>query len=855
MIGKTLGAYQLLGKLGEGGMGEVYRARDLRLDRTVAVKVLSHRLHHPDSRKRFEREARVVASFNHPHICALYDVGQHDGVDFLVMEFVQGQTLAARLGRGALTLDLVLRNASQIASALVEAHRAGIVHRDLKPANIMLTESGIKLLDFGLAKRSTLEPAGDERDGVTLPPRADGLTSEGAIVGTFQYMAPEQLEGLSVDARTDLFSFGAVVFEMATGQRAFQGASHASLISAILNVSPPPISTLQPIAPPALDRLVQKCLAKDPNLRWQTARDLADELQWIGSQQSGKVSPLVGHAAAGVRRRRFGRGAAIGVVLASIVAAALLSFVLWRDDALVATRQRPVTDYPGSHGFASLSPDATMVAFSSGNEETTDQIWVKNLARGDPIQLTSGDVRSIRPTWSPQGNQIVFARPGEGLWSIAPLGGQPRRLLDGGRRPRFSADGRRLVFVRDDEIWIANADGGQPQLVLKAPGVQFVALSPDGQSIAFFQTNTGPMGDLWIVPATGGTARRLTFDEAQGGGPVFTPDGRTIVFPSGRAGSLTLWQIPAGGGSPLPLTSGAGSDVDPDVSLDGRTLVYTNVRTASSLVITDPATGHETPVVERSAVLAGARFSPTGDRIAFFQSTDNGIHVFTVRSDGKELTQVTAGDGEVNVMPKWSADGAFLYYFQAKPAVSLRRVPVGGGVATDIGPWSWESSGVVDPEGRRVAFRRRASDTSFVTVVHDRASRQETTLSMPILPAAWSRDGHTIVGTEFAQPPGQNVPGKIAACASHGPCRVLAQGTHGTPSSDDARVFFLRLVRPGLVDYEVWSVEIDGTNTRRLGVVGPWELQNLLFDVSPDNQILRSRPLSSPARLWLADLR
>ena len=351
-----------------------------------------------------------------------------------------------------------------------------------------------------------------------------------------------------------------------------------------------------------------------------------------------------------------------------------------------------MTDFAGSHGFASLSPDATMVAFSSGTDETTDHIWVKNLAQGDPIQLTFGDARGIRPTWSPQGNQIVFGRPGEGLWSIAPLGGQPRRLLDAGRRPRFSADGRRIVFLRGDEIWIANADGSQPRRVLSVPYVQFAALSPDGESIAFFQTNAGPMGDLWIVPASGGTTRRLTFDEAEGGAPVFTPDSRTIVFPSARAGSLTLWQVPVGGGSPSPLTSGAGSDIDPDVSLDGRTLVYTNVRTASSLVITDPATGQETTLLERSAMLAGPTFSPAGDRIAFFQPTDSGVHVFTMRTDGKELAQVTAREGEVNVMPKWSADGAFLYFFQAKPAVSLRKVPVTGGDATEVGPWRWDST-------------------------------------------------------------------------------------------------------------------------------------------------------------------
>jgi TolB protein len=539
------------------------------------------------------------------------------------------------------------------------------------------------------------------------------------------------------------------------------------------------------------------------------------------------------------------------------IAAAAATLWLGRDRPLVAARQRPVTDYQGSHGFASLSPDATMVAFTSETApDAPDQIWVKNLAQGDPIQITFGTGRAIRPTWSPNRNEIVFGRPGEGLWSIAPLGGQPRRLIDVGSRPRFSADGRRLVFVRGGEIWIANADGSQPQRVLEGTDVQFAAPSPDGQSIAFFQTMGGPLGDLWIVRASGGAPRRLTFDEAEGGAPAFTPDGRTIVFPSARGGSVTLWQIPAAGGSPSPLTTGAGSDIDPDISADGQTLVYTNVRAGNSLVITDPATGGETKVLERGSRVFGPTFSPKGDRIAFFQHTSSGVHLFTVRTDGKELTQVTSREGETNLFPRWSADGAFLYFFQARPAVSLRRIPVAGGEAIDIGPWSWQSAAVLDQQGNRVAYVRRTADDTVATVVHDRATRQETTLAISFQPEGWSHDGRTIIGTVYPDPANLGtLPGKIIACASDGPCRILAEGSRGTPSRDDSRVFFQRIVRPGGVDRELWSVDIDGGNLQKIAMIGPWNVDSALFDVSPDNRIVRVRPESSEHRLWLADLR
>jgi eukaryotic-like serine/threonine-protein kinase len=283
--GTRLGPYEVLTPLGAGGMGEVYRARDTRLDRTVAVKILpSHLSNDATLRQRFEQEAKAISSLNHPHICALYDVGHQDGTEFLIMEYLEGETLAKLLEKGPLPLAQVLKFGVEIADALDKAHRQGIVHRDLKPGNIMLTKSGAKLLDFGLAKAAVPLMTGETL--TTAATRTTPVTQQGTIVGTFQYMSPEQVEGKEVDGRSDIFSLGAVLYEMVTGQRTFQGKSQLSVASAILEKEPVPISTIQPLTPPALDHAIRRCLAKDPEDRWQTARDLLLELKWISEAGS-----------------------------------------------------------------------------------------------------------------------------------------------------------------------------------------------------------------------------------------------------------------------------------------------------------------------------------------------------------------------------------------------------------------------------------------------------------------------------------------------------------------------------------------------------------------------------------------
>jgi len=447
--GTRLGPYEVLAPVGAGGMGEVYRARDTRLDRTVAVKVLpAHLSRSEEIRQRFEREARAISSLSHPHICALYDVGNQDGTEYLVMEFLEGETLTDRLSRGPLSSEQVLRNGIEIADALDKAHRQGIVHRDLKPGNIMLTKSGVKLVDFGLARvalERPLDAAGREQTAASGHPMADNhltalptlmlnpnLTQEGTILGTFQYMAPEQLEGKEADVRSDIFAFGAVLYEMATGQKAFSGQSQASLIASILSAEPPPISTIQPMTPPALDRVVKTCLAKDPDDRWQTAHDVMLQLKWIaeGGSQAGIPAPV---AARRADRERLAWG--VAAVLA-LVTLALVATILVRPRAaarvvrsFILPPEKTVFHFiSDGAGPPAISPDGLQIVFTAQDSSSKAALWVRSLDSLLARELP-GTEGAMYPFWSPDGRHIGFFAGGK-LKKIEAAGGPALALCD-----------------------------------------------------------------------------------------------------------------------------------------------------------------------------------------------------------------------------------------------------------------------------------------------------------------------------------------------------------------------------------------------------------------------------------------
>jgi eukaryotic-like serine/threonine-protein kinase len=462
MVGRTLGHYRVVSLLGSGGMGEVYRATDTRLDRTVALKVLpQHLSSDPERRQRFEREARAVSSLSHPHICALYDIGQQDGIDYLVMEYIEGESLADRLARGPLPADQALRYGIQVADALDKAHRAGIIHRDFKPANVMLTKTGAKLLDFGLAKLHASETEAVIRGQSNLPTEQMSLTTEGTIVGTLQYMAPEQLEAGAVDARTDIFAFGAVLYEMITGRKAFSGKSQANLIAAILSSEPQPVSTVQPMAPPTLDRVVKTCLAKDPDERWQTAHDLMLELKWIAEagSEASTAAPVV------VRGRNRER-------LAWIVAGVLLGLVAVLLFVIANLRRAPTevsatrfvisaSEKQGLH-YPSISPDGRRLVYPASTEGK-QQLWIRNLDSVTPQLLTGTDRTSYPAFWSPDGRNIGFFADGK-LKKLQLSGGPVQPLTDapnplGGSWNREGV----IIFAPDgtSPLYRMSANGGE----------------------------------------------------------------------------------------------------------------------------------------------------------------------------------------------------------------------------------------------------------------------------------------------------------------------------------------------------------------------------------------------------------
>jgi len=738
--GTRLGPYEILAPLGAGGMGEVYRAKDMRLDRIVAVKVLpSHLSDNPDRRQRFEREARAVSSLNHPHICALYDVGQQDSahgiVHYLVMEHLQGETLAGRLQRGALPAEEALPFALQIADALDKAHRQGVIHRDLKPGNIMLTKAGAKLLDFGLAKTGEGGRAGSA--GLTAAPTATSpLTAEGAIVGTFQYMAPEQLEGEEADARSDIFSFGVVLYEAISGRKAFEGKTQASLAAAILKESPRPLAETQALTPPALERLVSTCLVKDPDERRQSMHDILLELRWIAAGgRSGAGEAAVSPPPAGGRRLR--ETIAWAAVAAGVLAAASAIFLPGlRTPARQPARFHAAMPPPeGSffdyfHGPMALSPDGGRIVFVARDAEGERQLWLRAFDEPSarPLQGT-GDAAS--PFWSPDGRSIGFFAEGNlkrietaggppdvlceadgrdgGTWSpegvilfsrppnsvihrIPASGGKPEPVTTfdptagdfGHRSPWFLPDGRHFLYSARrgvggaNPLLVASLDGGKPKLLLEISSNAIY--SPTGHLL------------YW----RDGAVRAQPFDPERleiTGEPVavapgahFEVDSGTAFFSASQNGTLayhlggsattqTRLVLRDRRGAEVGTAGPPGNFYSPRFSRDGRRIAVDNsgIENNGDIWIYDPARPVTTRLTFDAADESSPVWSPAGDRVAFFthKAGNRDLHIRPLSGPGGEEILLATDASEVPL--DWSWDGQWIAFERAESSGSWQR--------------------------------------------------------------------------------------------------------------------------------------------------------------------------------------
>jgi eukaryotic-like serine/threonine-protein kinase len=767
--GTRLGPYEILAPIGAGGMGEVYRAQDTRLERTVAVKVLSEQLSKTEEvRQRFEREAKMISQLSHPHICALYDVGREGATEYLVMEYLEGETLLDRLAKGPQPLEQTLRYGVEIADALDKAHRQGIVHRDLKPGNVMLTKSGVKLLDFGLAKVMTAPPPAGS---LTALPTHAGLTQEGTILGTFQYMAPEQLEGKEADRRSDIFAFGAVLYEMATGRKAFSGASQASLISAIMQNDPPPLSSVQPMSPPALDRVLKKCLAKDPEDRWQNAADLGSELKWIGESGS-----QVGVSAPVVARRRNRERLAWGMtaVAALVALAAVLAAVRYANRATALSRPMRssivLPEKTALRGLA-ISPDGRTLVVVARDSSGKNLLWIRSLD-SLAVQPLAGTENPSFPFWSPDSRSIGFFADGK-LKRIDASGGPPQTLCDvpvsrggtwnrtgdilfspvpdgplyrvsasGGlpsqltrfdpargetshRWPFFLPDGRHFLYLvasfggerEKTGIYVASLDSKEEKFLVRANSS--LAYAPPGYLLFFRERNLMAQrfdpktfrvtGDPFLV------AEQIQFFPQTYFATFSVSDNGALVYQARSAAGVSQLAWFDRSGKQTGTLGAPGNQANPRISPDGKRV---------ALDIVDPQTGNidiwiyessggiPTRFTSDPAIEAGPIWSPDGSRIVFSSLRRGHPDLYEKSSSGAGSEERILQSQGTKYPNDWSPDGRFILYraIEGRTNPKLWAMPVGDRKPSPVIDATFGvSQGQISPDGRWVAYASNES--------------------------------------------------------------------------------------------------------------------------------------------------
>ena len=871
--GTKLGSYEVIGPLGAGGMGEVYRARDAKLDRDVAIKVLPERLALDSAAlARFEREAKTVAALSHPNLLGIYDFGTHEGIVYAVTELLSGETLRDRVTAGSIPRRKAIEYALQIARGLAAAHEHGVAHRDLKPENIFVTNDGrVKILDFGLAK--PLLPESGVSGAATF-----GATEPGTVLGTVGYMSPEQVRGKPADHRSDIFSFGAILYEMLSGQRAFQGDSAVETLNAILiRDLPEPSGAVDDTLPPLLDRIVRHCLEKNPEERFQSARDIAFDLETVSGSTSSTTRQLIAPA----REKSRWLAPAAALLLALLLAATFQ--VGKRASATRKTAEAPAitfsqqTNQQGVEKFPALAPDGTSLAFVS-RESGNDDIYLQRVGGHNQINLTKDSAEDdTQPAFSPDGSTIAFRseRGGGGIFVMGATGESVRRLSNVGQNPSWSPDGKQIVVATEgveqplartgiSELWTIDVAAGQKRKLFAGDAVQ-PSWSPHGDRIAFWAIPklTTAQRDVWTIPAAGGEPTPVMQDPAVDWDPVWSADGKSLYFASDRGGSMNLWRIAIDektgktSGAPQALTTPSLWSGHFSLSLDGRHIAYLALNPLASVekIPFDPVTGKAgppLPLLRLSGGLLSPDISPDSEWIAF-RSLGGQEDLLLVRSDGTGLRKLT-DDPHRDRGPSWSPDGKRIAFYSNRDGGRYEIWvinPDGSGLTqlTRTAGRGWFP--FWSPDGRQIAYP--TGTQSVVLNVAAGVSRAPQPLPPFTEPGtwfqvtSWSPDGRSVVGE-----------GDVLASAGGGGVVTYSFDTHRYERLNDrgTKPLWLRDGRQLLFQPDVDHIALLDARTKQARTVytAPRGSQIADFTVSKDGRWICVIGSNDEGDVWLAKL-
>jgi serine/threonine protein kinase/Tol biopolymer transport system component len=860
MIGRTLSHFEVLEKLGEGGMGVVYKARDTQLNRFVALKVLPPgKTADPERRRRFIQEARAASSLSHPHIITIYEIAQAEGVDFIAMEFVVGRTLDQLVPRNGMRPSEALRIATQIADGLARAHAAGIVHRDLKPSNIMVGESGVKILDFGLAKLTETAPQGPEDATLTVARLADApQTDDGIVLGTVAYMSPEQAEGKAVDARTDIFSFGALLYEMLSGRRAFTGTSKQAILATVIRDEPPTVAQI----PHELEKLIIRCLRKDVARRAQHMSDLKIELEQLKEESESGLSGMNAPATPTPAKRLWIVPAVAGVVLLAAIG------VFWnmrsgRSASTPEMKTVVLTSYSGEQRDPALSPDGKQIAFSWNGEKADNfDIYVKLVDAGAPVRVTQDPAADIRPVWSPDGRFLAFVRlsnlsDGQGGYYVVPaLGGQERKVADILRLPAerpwpsadWTPDSKSLVIV-DASVnppslaQVSVADGAKKPLTT-APanslGDYLPAVSPDGHWLAFDRVAGVGVHDWNVVPFPEAPSSRplRVAGESRGTGIrcSWTADSKQLVFAEGESdtGRLLRMTVP-GPGRPEPILAAGTGAAMPSISRQSGRLAYVHSFLDTNLWRADLRNPKALAVrwIASPRVELQPDYSPDGTKIVFISGRSGTNEVWTADADGSHPVQITM-QAVGPTAPKWSPDGRLIAFAQ-RPAgnVDVYVVDAQGGAPRRLTTDPADDASVYwSRDGKWIYFTSKRTQLNQVWKIPADGSAREVQVTQT---GGWrsreSFDGKTLYVQKL------DLPGLFRMPIGGGPEERVAN----VPTGQDWQLVpgAIHYMQPNGEDFSIERVDLKtGLTTEALKLPSGTRGGTAKFTISPDGRWL-----------------